>query len=868
MKPVRVEAKIAGKKIAIETGQVARQAGGSVICTIGDTKVFAAVCAGSAREDIDFFPLVVDYREKTEAAGKIPGGFFKREGRPTTKEILTMRLIDRSIRPMFPDGYKEEVQVMTHVLQYDEVNNPDVLAMIASFAAIRISGLPFAQTLGAVRIGRVDEELIAWPSDEERRSGSELDLVVAGHNHGLAMVESSADQLPEDVMIDALEMAGDVIRDVVKLIDELGKKIGIEPASFTAPAQDAQLVAGVDAFEKDLSAALDTEGKHERSAACKAVETACIEKMCAGLEDDAAKARKKVVKGIFHDMQRRVEREQILSGRRADGRKLDEIRQITIVPDFIERQHGSVLFTRGETQALVSCTLGTPDDEQIIDGVEKEYRKNFYLHYNFPPYSVGETRRISGPGRREIGHGMLAERALKAVTPEKGQFPYTVRIVSDIMESNGSSSMASVCGGCLAMMSAGVPITQPVAGIAMGLVQEGDRTAILSDILGSEDHNGDMDFKVAGSGVGITALQMDIKIEAVTRKLLETALEQARAGRIHILHKMLEAVPRPKSDVSRFAPRFESIKIPGEKIGFLIGPGGKNIKALQADYEVKVTILDDDGNVQIFGTNPDKVEACKNAIKASTETPEVGTRYTGTVRSIRDFGAFIEILPGVEGLCHISELAEGFVGAVSDVVSVGDQIEVEVINVDDRGRIKVSHRAVTSPGGAAKEEEGREGRGRGRDRDRDRDRGPRREERPSRPRREETFEDDDDEDGEDEGDDFDGEVDEFEERPAREREQERGGRDRDRGRGRDDRGREDRGRGDRARDDRSRDDRGRGRDRDREQSRDRDRDRDRDQPRDRDRDRDQPRDRDRDRDRDRGPRGDGGGRRRSRSRSR
>ncbi|MCB9908349.1 MAG: polyribonucleotide nucleotidyltransferase [Planctomycetes bacterium] len=850
MKPVRVEAKIAGKTIAIETGQVARQAGGAVICTLGDTKVFAAVCAGSAREDIDFFPLVVDYREKTEAAGKIPGGFFKREGRPTTKEILTMRLIDRSIRPMFPDGYKDEVQVMTHVLQYDGVNNPDVLAMIAAFAAIRISGLPFGNTLGAVRIARIDEELSAWPTDEERRTESELDLVVAGHKDGLAMVESSADQLPEDVMIDALEMAGDVIRDVVDLIDQLGSKLGAVPREFVAPAVDENLKARVWGFEQALTAALDTEGKHERSAACKAVEVDCVEQLLAGVPDDQQKATKKSIKTFFHDLQRQVEREQILSGRRSDGRSTVDIRQITIEPNFIERQHGSVLFTRGETQALVSATLGTPDDEQIIDGVEKEYRKNFYLHYNFPPYSVGETRRIMGPGRREIGHGMLAERALKAVMPPKESFPYTVRIVSDIMESNGSSSMASVCGGCLSMMLAGVPISQPVAGIAMGLVQEGDRTAILSDILGSEDHNGDMDFKVAGSGVGITALQMDIKIQGVSRQLLETALEQARAGRIHILHKMLEAVPRPSKEVSRFAPRFESIKIPGDKIGFLIGPGGKNIKAMQSEYEVKITILDDEGNVQVFGTDPVKVQACKNAIKASTETPEVGTRYKGVVRSVRDFGAFVEILPGVEGLCHISELANGFVGAVTDEVNVGDEIEVEIIAVDDRGRIKVSRKAVM---GGGSEDEGRE-RSRGRDRDRaPEDRGDR------RPRRERPeFEDD-----------ADGEP---EERPARSeggRGRDRGDRDRgprgDRPRGdRDDRpraDREDRPRGDRGdREDRpraDREDRPRGDRDDRPRGgRDRDRDRDRDRGGDRergDRERGDREQSDRGRDRDRGP---------------
>ncbi|MCP5023428.1 MAG: polyribonucleotide nucleotidyltransferase [bacterium] len=856
MKPVRVEAKIAGKTIAIETGQMARQSAGSVICTLGDTKIFAAVNSGNAREDIDFFPLVCDYREKTESAGKIPGGFFKREGRPTTKEILTMRLIDRSIRPMFPDGYKQEVQVMTHVLQYDGVNNPDVLAMIGAYAAIRISGLPFAGTLGAVRIGRVDGELGAWPTDDERRSESDLDLVVAGHKDGVAMVESSAKQLVESDMIDALEMAGEVIRDVVNLVDELGEAVGATAAEFTAPAVDEDLKNKVFGSEADLVTAMGTDGKHERDAACKVVETACLEALMGDTPDDQKRAMKKTLKGFFHDLRRKVERDMILDGKRSDGRGTEDIRLITVVPDFIERHHGSVLFTRGETQALVSATLGTPDDEQVIDGVEKEYRKNFYLHYNFPPYSVGETRRIMGPGRREIGHGMLAERALQGVMPTKEGFPYTVRIVSDIMESNGSSSMASVCGGCLAMMRAGVPVSQPVAGIAMGLVQEGDRTAILSDILGSEDHNGDMDFKVAGSGVGITALQMDIKITGVSRELLTTALEQARKGRIHILHKMLEAVPAPSPEVSRFAPRFESIKIPGEKIGFLIGPGGKNIKALQADYEVKVTILDDNGNVQIFGTNPEKVQACKNAIQASTETPEVGTRYKGTVRSVRDFGAFVEILPGVEGLCHISELADGFVGAVTDEVNVGDEIEVEIIAVDDRGRIKVSRKAVQAgSGGDAPKEEGgdREERPRGRDRE-ERPRGRDREERPRGRDREERprgrGRDREERDG----------GEEREERPRG-----RGrGRDRDDHSNGDDREERPRGRG-RDRDERDdRDDRPRGGGRDRDDRNDGDDRYDRPRGRGRDDRDDRPRGRDRDdhddRDNDDSPR-----RRRSRS---
>jgi polyribonucleotide nucleotidyltransferase len=521
-------------------------------------------------------------------------------------------------------------------------------------------------------------------------------------------------------MIDALAEAERVVLEIIDLANELVDRCAKPAMEFTAPSIDEDLKSRVFEFEGDLADAMKTDGKHERGAAMSEVKKKAVAALTSGLEGDDLKAQTKAVKDFFGDLKKHCERSAIISGRRVDGREWDEIRQITVVPNFNERQHGSVLFTRGETQALVSATLGTPDDEQIIDGVEEEYKKHFYLHYNFPAYSVGETRRIMGPGRREIGHGMLAERSLNSVLPEKESFPYTIRVVSDITESNGSSSMASVCGGCLSMMLAGVPLTQPVAGIAMGLVQEGDKTAILSDILGSEDHSGDMDFKVAGSGVGITALQMDIKIKGVSRDLLENALEQAKKGRIHILRKMLEAVPAPSSEVSRFAPRMETIKIPSDRIGFLIGPGGKNIRQLQADYGVRISIVDDEGHVQIYGTDADKTLACRDAISATMETPEIGSKYKGTVKSVRDFGAFIEILPGVEALCHISELGEGFIEQVSDVVNVGDEIEVVIINVDDRGKIKVSHKALTQP-----KEEGGDGEGGGDDRPRrgDRDRG-------------------------------------------------------------------------------------------------------------------------------------------------
>ncbi len=692
-KYARVECELAGRTLILETGQIARQAHGSVLVTLGETQCFAAVCHGPTRDEVDFFPLTVDYREKTDAAGKIPGGFFKREGRPTTKEILTMRLIDRAIRPLFPKGFRQEVQVMSRVFGYDGETGSDILAMIASFAALHISSIPFDAPLGAVRIGMLDDQLAVMPSDVQRREESRLDLVVAGTDQAIVMVEASAKELPEASMLDALEQAHENIRRIVRAIEELRDKAGQPKFAFTPPAKDTALENGVGAYRGRLTSAMGTAGKHARAAAVDELKAQCVEALSGSIADPGdRKEREQVVKEAFYKLHGEVEREIILAGRRVDGRAYDEIREITIVPDFIKRHHGSVLFTRGETQALVSCTLGTPDDEQIIDGIEEEYKKAFYLHYTFPPFSVGETRRIMGPGRREIGHGMLAERALAAVLPPRERFPYTLRIVSEILESNGSSSMATVCGGCLSLMLAGVPIKQPVVGIAMGLIQDGDRTAILSDILGSEDHNGDMDFKVAGSGLGITALQMDIKVQGVTRELLERALAQAREGRVYILRKMLEVVSRPKAEVSPYAPRMEQIRVPSDRIGYLIGPGGRTIKGLQEQYKVKIAVQSEEGDVTVSGVDRENVLACINAIQAMCETPKIGTRYTGTVKSVKDFGAFIEILPGVEGMCHISELAEGYVERVDDVVKVGDEIEVVIINVDDRGKIKLSHR--------------------------------------------------------------------------------------------------------------------------------------------------------------------------------
>ena len=692
LESIKVTCEINGETLTLETGMVARQAHGAVIATLGETQVFSAAVTGSGRDDLDFFPLTVDYRENTEAAGKIPGGFFKREGRPTTKEILTMRMIDRSIRPLFPDGFKQEVQVMARVHGYDGMHNADILAMIASFAALHISEIPFEGALGAIRIGHLDDKLVVYPTDDRRRTESQLDLIVAGHQNGIVMVEAGAKEMLETEMLDALELAHETIKTICVAIDELREKAGKPKTVFVAPEPDAVLAEQVGKYSDRVKDALFTQGKHERDDAVRAVRKDCLAELTAGIEDRFdLKDRTKAVKNAFHDLEVALTRTCILDGKRVDGRASDEIREITIVPNFVKRHHGSVLFTRGETQAIVSTTLGTPDDEAIIDGIDEEYRKSFYLHYNFPPYSVGETRRLMGPGRREIGHGMLAERALDSILPSKDVFPYTMRVVSEITESNGSSSMASVCGGCLSLMLAGVPLTQPVAGIAMGLVQEGDRTAILSDILGSEDHTGDMDFKVAGSGLGITALQMDIKVKSIDRALLEKALEQAREGRRYILRKMLEVVSSPSAEVADHAPRMENVMIPSDRIGFLIGPGGKNIKGLQEQFKVRVSV-EDTGKVSVFGTNKELVKKCVETISGTCVMPEIGSRYTGTVKGIKDFGAFIEILPGVEGMCHISELDEGFVESVKDVVDMGDEVEVVVINVDDRGRIKLSRR--------------------------------------------------------------------------------------------------------------------------------------------------------------------------------
>ena len=704
---VKVEKEIAGRTLTIETGRVARQANGATMVRYGDTQVFTAVTSSSARFGMNFFPLTVDYREKTTAAGKFPGGFIKREGRPTTKEILTCRLIDRPIRPMFPDSYTKnpavaDTSVAAMVLSVDQENDPDVLAGISASAALSVSDLPFLGPLGTVRIGLIEEEIIVFPTHEQLKE-SKLDLVVAGTMDAVTMVECGAKEVSEEKMVEAIAKAHEVIREIVEMQNELAEKVGkpkmeLEDLPDNSEQKAELKVKYFEGFREKLL----TEGKHARSSAVSEYISACQDEVSPepeeGAEADASLPDRDLVKSLLRDLADESERELILSGTRTDGRSYTDIRDINAEVGVLpNRVHGSSLFTRGETQSLVSVALGTGKDQQIVDGLGEEYKERFTLHYNFPAFSVGESWPNRGPKRREIGHGMLAQRALANVMPAEEDFPYTVRIISDIMESNGSSSMASVCGGALGLMDAGVNIRQPVAGIAMGLVKDGDKTAILSDILGSEDHNGDMDFKVAGTQFGITALQMDIKITGVSQELLAEALEQARGGRIHILKEMLKALGKPRDDISPFAPRIIQIRIDPEKIGLIIGPGGKMIKSIQEETGTTIEI-ENDGVVTIWSTDMEGAKGAQQKIEALTEEVQADRIYDGKVVSIKDFGCFVEVLPGQEGLVHVSELADGFVDKVGDLVSIGDIIKVMCLGTDNQGRIKLSKKAAEGGG--------------------------------------------------------------------------------------------------------------------------------------------------------------------------
>ena len=689
----RVTYKLGDGELILETGKIGKQANGCVYAQYAGTAIIATVCASSdVTEGMDFVPVTVDYNEKFYAAGKIPGGFVKREGRPKDKEILVSRLIDRPMRPLFEVSFGREIQIVPTCVSTDGVHTPDILAVIAASAAVTISDIPFHGPVAACRVAFINGEYVINPTFQQIEK-AELEIVVAGTAEGFTMVEGGAHEASEEVMLGALEKAQGFITEMCHLQEELQKLAGKEKLPL-APLN--VVLENADAIEAEatplLKEACFRDGKQNRGLAVKAVKKQIAEKYAEQLEDAV---QKKLFDALFDDIQYKLLRKSILDeGVRIDGRKCDEIRPIDCEINVLPRPHGSALFTRGETQSLAVTTLGTALDEQVYDDIDGDRSENFILHYNFPPYSVGEVGRLS-TGRREIGHGNLARRSLAPMVPTREEFPYTIRVVSEIMESNGSSSQASTCGGCLSMLAAGVPMKKMVAGIAMGLITEGDeenpykRYQVLSDILGEEDHLGDMDFKVAGTKDGITGFQMDIKIAGVTTEIMKKALEQARQGRLHILSIMEKCIDRPAA-ISQFAPKILSMKIPVDKIGALIGPGGKNIKALCSDYGVTIN-TEDDGTVTIYGKTGDAAEKAKKAVKGITEDPEVGTIYNGTVKRIMDFGAFVEILPGKEGLCHISKLSRSRVSKVTDVLKEGQQIPVKLLEVDKMGRLNLSY---------------------------------------------------------------------------------------------------------------------------------------------------------------------------------
>ena len=685
----QIVVKINDKDFIFESGKMAKLADGAVVVRYGDTMVLAtAVTSEKKREGfVDFLPLTVDYREKTYAAGKIPGGFFKREGRPSEKEILTSRMIDRPLRPLFPKGMQNEIQVMAIVLSADDKNDPDILSINASSAAVAISGIPFKGPVAAVRIGRVDDKFIVNPTHEEIEKG-QLDMIVAGTQRGIVMVEGGASNLTEELILEALDLAQENINIIAKSIEELAAKCGKTERKIEVFAVPEDIMSETRGFaEKKILKVTEIADKEKREEFVSELTKEVIAHLETKFSD-----REGEIRAALSEIEKNVVRDKLVKeGKRVDNRGPDEIRPITIEVGLLPRTHGSALFTRGQTQALVVVTLGTSSDEQRLDKLIGESTKSFMLHYNFPPFSVGEVRPNRGPGRREIGHGALAERSLIQVLPQREKFPYTIRLVSDILESNGSSSMASVCGGTLALMDAGAPITAPVAGIAMGLIKEGDKVIILTDIAGLEDHLGDMDFKLSGTKTGITSLQMDLKIEGVSREIMKEALEKAKQARLFILDKMEEAIKEPRKGVSVYAPKIVALKIPKEKIGEVIGGGGRVIKKIIETTGAEIDI-DDDGEVTISSVDQDSVDKALQIVKDIITDPEVGKIYTGTVKKIMDFGAFIEILPGKDGLCHISQLAPHRVNRVEDVVHEGDEVTVKVLEIDRQGRINLSRK--------------------------------------------------------------------------------------------------------------------------------------------------------------------------------
>jgi len=698
LNPIKKTFTLGSHQVTFETGEIARQAHGAVVCTIDDTVVLAAVTAAKeARANQDFFPLTVDYAERTYAAGKIPGGFFKREGRPSEKETLTSRLIDRPIRPLFPDGFFNEVQVVAQVLSLNPEVDSDIPAMLAVSAALTLSGIPFNGPIGACRVGYVDGQYVLNPTATQLKD-SKLNLVVAGTEQGVLMVESEAQELPEDVMLGAVSFGHEQMQAAIQAIHELAEVAGKPVWEWQAPAPDAALVARVSELaEAELRAAFGMRQKQARNTRLGEIRKAAVAK----LEEEAAAAGKvldaRAVKDRLFDLESKIVRTQILDGEpRIDGRDTRTVRPINVRVGVLPRTHGSALFTRGETQALVSVTLGTGRDEQIIDALAGEYRERFMFHYNMPPYATGETGRFGFTKRREIGHGRLAKRALVAMLPGAEDFGYSLRVVSEITESNGSSSMASVCGGSLALMDAGVPIKAHVAGIAMGLIKEGNRFAVLSDILGDEDHLGDMDFKVAGTETGVTALQMDLKIESINKNIMQIALAQAREARLQILQIMKQAIEGSRSELSTYAPRIIKIKINPDKIRDVIGKGGVVIRGLQEETGTTIEI-EDDGTISIACVSAEGGEAAKKRIQDITADVEVGKVYEGPVLRLLDFGAIVQLLPGRDGLLHISQISNERVNAVSDHLKEGQIVKVKVLEADDKGRVRLSMKAVGAP---------------------------------------------------------------------------------------------------------------------------------------------------------------------------
>ncbi len=684
----RTQIEFHGRTLTIETGRMAKQAGGAALVQFGETVVLVtATASGSPREGIDFFPLTCDYQEKTFAAGKIPGGFFKREGRPAEKEILTSRLIDRPIRPLFPKGFNCETQVIATVLSHDKENDPDVVSMLGASTALVLSDIPFAGPIAAVRVGRIGGKFLINPTTSQLPE-SDVNIIVAGSRDAIVMVEGGCQMLPEAVVLEALFTAHEALQPLLTLQEELQRAVGKQKRTVVPPSVDATLEKRVrETALPVLRNALAKTVKQERYAALDAAHDDVVAQLSAD-----APERAKEIGSLFDRLKKSVFREAIVHDkRRIDGRGLADVRPISCEVEVLPRTHGSALFTRGETQALVVTTLGTSSDEQKIDALIGETYKKFMLHYNFPPYSTGEVKFLRSPGRREIGHGALAERALLPVLPAEEDFPYTIRIVSEVLESNGSSSMATVCGGSLSLMAAGVPVKSAVAGVAMGLIKEGDEIRVLSDILGDEDHLGDMDFKIAGTDQGVTAVQMDIKIGGVNRAVMQQALEQARAARLHILGVMGSTLAKPRTELSTYAPRIVTIHIKQDRIRDLIGPGGKVIRGIVEETGVKIDV-EDDGTVYVASADGESMQKAIDKIRAITAEAEVGKVYRGTVRKIVDFGAFVEIFPGTDGLVHISQLAHERVRKVSDVVNEGDVIDVKVLEVDKSGKIRLSRK--------------------------------------------------------------------------------------------------------------------------------------------------------------------------------